>query len=98
MKRALALATVLTAASLAGCSSYRDQRIATGAVVGGTSGAIIGGVASGTPGGAIAGGAIGAVAGAVVADASRPRYYDRPYRVQRRCYWDREIGERVCRW
>ena len=98
MKRALAIASIITAASLAGCSSYRDERIATGAVVGGASGAIIGGVASGSPGGAIAGGAIGAVAGAVVADASRPRYDDRPYRVQRRCYWDREIGERACRW
>ncbi|HMN73067.1 MAG TPA: hypothetical protein PKA55_14480 [Rhodoblastus sp.] len=97
MKRALAIATVLTAASLAGCSSYREERVVTGAAVGGASGAITGGVASGTPGGAIAGGAIGAVAGAVVADATRPRYYGPRY-VGRRCYWNPEIGRRVCRW
>ncbi len=65
----------------------------TGAAVGGATGAIIGGVASGSPGGALVGGAVGAVAGGVVADATRPRY-----RSGRRCYWDREIGERVCRW
>ena len=93
VKRALAIVTVLTAASLAGCSSYREERIATGAVVGGAGGAIIGGVASGSPGGAIAGGVIGAATGAIVADATRPRY-----RSGRRCYWDPEIGERVCRW
>ena len=72
MMRALALATVIAAASLAGCSSYREERVVTGAAVGGATGAIIGGV---------------------VADATRPRY-----RSGRRCYWDREIGERVCRW
>lgn len=93
MKRALAIMTVVTAASLAGCSSYREERVVTGAAVGGATGAIIGGVASGSPGGALVGGAVGAVAGGVVADATRPRY-----RSGRRCYWDREIGERVCRW
>lgn len=93
MMRALALATVIAAASLAGCSSYREERVVTGAAVGGATGAIIGGVASGSPGGALVGGAVGAVAGGVVADATRPRY-----RSGRRCYWDREIGERVCRW
>ena len=31
MKRALALATVIAAASLAGCSSYREERVVTGA-------------------------------------------------------------------
>jgi len=93
MKRALALATIITAASLAGCSSYREERVVTGAAVGGATGAIIGGVASGSPGGALVGGAVGAVAGGVVADATRPRY-----RSGRRCYLDREIGERVCRW
>ncbi len=93
MKRALAIMTVVTAASLASCSSYREERVVTGAAVGGATGAIIGGVASGSPGGALVGGAVGAVAGGVVADATRPRY-----RSGRRCYWDREIGERVCRW
>ncbi len=93
MKRTLAIVSVLAAASLAGCSPYRQERVATGAVVGGAGGAIIGGVVSGSPGGAIAGGVIGAATGAVVADATRPRY-----RSARRCYWDAEIGERVCRW
>ena len=97
MKRALALATVIAAASLAGCSSYREERVVTGAAVGGATGAIIGNVASGTPGGALVGGAVGAVAGGVVADATRPRYY-RPRYSGRRCYWDADIGERVCRY
>ena len=97
MKRALALATVMTAASLAGCSSYRDERLVTGAAVGGATGAIVGGVASGAPGGALVGGAVGAVAGGVIADATRPRYY-RPRYAGRRCFWNPDIGRRVCRW
>ncbi len=94
MNKALAAATLLTAVSLAGCSTYREQRVATGAALGGAGGAIIGGVASNSVGGALAGGVIGAAAGAIVADATRPRYYHR----HRRCWWNPEIGRRVCRW
>jgi osmotically inducible lipoprotein OsmB len=69
-----------------GACSPRDDRVLTGAAVGGAAGAVVGGVATGTAGGAIAGGAIGAVGGAVIADATRPRG----------CYVTRS-GRTVCR-
>ena len=94
MKLRVAIPFVAAAISLAGCSSYREQRVATGAAIGGSGGAGIGGIASGTAGGAVVGGVIGAATGAIVADATRPRYYHRRHR----CWWDPDIGRRVCRY
>lgn len=66
---------VLAAASfaLAGCQTARDDRLASGALIGGGTGALVGGIAGRSVGGALVGGAIGAVAGALIADATRPR-------------------------
>ncbi len=60
--------------ALAGCQTYQQQRVATGAVVGGATGAVIGGVAGRSPGAALVGGAIGATTGAVIGSATTPRY------------------------
>lgn len=62
----------IVAAFLAGCTPS-EQRVATGAAIGGGAGAIIGAAATGTAGGALAGAAIGAASGAVIA-----RLTDRP--------------------
>jgi hypothetical protein len=62
----VALATI----TIAACTP-RQERIATGAGLGGAGGAIIGAVAAGTPEGALAGAAIGAVGGAIIADVTR---------------------------
>ena len=78
------LAVIALALLLAGCagSSRVDDRIAAGALIGGSSGALIGGLAGGTAGAAVAGGLIGAAAGAIIADATRPGwcYYWRKHR------------------
>lgn len=64
---------VLAAAlALASCQTARQDRAATGAVIGGGTGAIIGAVAGKSAGAAVAGGVIGAAAGAIIADATRP--------------------------
>jgi hypothetical protein len=81
------LVLVVLAGSVAGCSSYGDQRVANGAVAGGATGALIGGVATRSVGGAAVGGAVGAVTGAAIADSTRPR---------RQCYWDDYRQRRVC--
>ncbi len=59
--------------ALAACTA-REQRVGTGAALGGAAGALIGGAATGRVGGALAGGIIGAAGGAIIADATRPRY------------------------
>ena len=65
----LALAA-MAALTIAACTP-QQERIATGAGLGGAGGAIIGAVAAGTPQGALAGAAIGAVGGAIIADVTR---------------------------
>src|SRR5713226_4705921 len=59
--------TVVTIAGLllAGCASQspQEQRVATGATLGGATGALIGGLAGGTAGSAVAGGLAGAAVG-----------------------------------
>ena len=72
MKKILLVAAM--GLTLAGCQTARDDRMASGALIGGGTGAIIGGVASNSVGGAVAGGLIGAAAGALIADATRPGY------------------------
>ncbi len=89
-KLIIPIAMVLT---LGACANPRDNRLLGGAAIGGAGGAIIGGVATGTGGGAVVGGLIGAATGAVIADATRPRYYHR-----RHCYYNENIGRRVCRY
>jgi len=66
------LVVVAAAIALAGCQTARQERAATGALIGGGTGAVIGGVASNSVGGALAGGVIGAAAGAIIADSTRP--------------------------
>ena len=68
MKKLIVVA--LAAITIAACTP-RQERIATGAGLGGAGGAIIGAVAAGTPEGALAGAAIGAVGGAIIADVTR---------------------------
>ncbi len=77
------------ALALTACTA-REQRVATGAGIGGVAGAVVGGLATGTGGGAVAGGIIGAAGGAIIADVTRPRncrvWSDRRGRyVYRRC-------------
>jgi osmotically inducible lipoprotein OsmB len=75
-----------------GACSARDDRLLTGAAIGGAAGAVVGGVATGTGGGALIGGAIGAAGGAVIADATRPRYHHR-----KRCHYSSRYDRTVCR-
>ena len=79
------------ALSLGACATPRQERVVTGAAIGGAAGAVIGGVATGTGGGAVVGGLIGAAGGAVIADATRPRYH------HRQCYYSHRYGRTVCR-
>ena len=79
----------LAGLSLAACTP-REERIATGAGLGGAGGALIGGLAAGTPQGALAGAAIGAVGGAIIADVTRPK-------TTKRCWWDAN-GNKVCKY
>ncbi|WP_181699072.1 glycine zipper 2TM domain-containing protein [Chthonobacter albigriseus] len=65
----LALAAALSL-SVAACGNTRDQRTATGAVLGGAGGAVVGNAVGGT-GGAIVGGVGGAVAGGVIGSNSQ---------------------------
>ncbi|MDB5651650.1 MAG: hypothetical protein JWL62_3170 [Hyphomicrobiales bacterium] len=90
MKKILLVSAL--ALTLGACSSARDNRMLTGAAIGGAAGAVVGGVATGTGGGALIGGAIGAAGGAVIADATRPRYHHR-----RHCYYSSRYGKTVCR-
>jgi len=70
----IALATAATLALLlTGCETARQDRVLTGAAIGGATGGIIGGVASRSVGGALVGGVIGAAAGGIIADETRPR-------------------------
>jgi osmotically inducible lipoprotein OsmB len=87
MKKLIVIA--LATLAIAACTP-REQRVATGAGIGGAGGALIGGLASGTAGGALAGAAIGAVGGAVVADVTRPK-------TTKRCWWTAS-GNKVCKY
>ena len=61
--RKLILTAILTVTALTGCAglSERDQRIGSGAVIGGVAGNVLGGgSAIGTVGGAVLGGLVGA--------------------------------------
>ena len=84
-------AALAMALSLAACAENRhDDRILSGAAIGGVAGALIGGATTGRVGGAVAGGVIGAAGGAIIAGAT-----DQPRRYRRRCYVD-EYGYRTC--
>jgi hypothetical protein len=73
MHKMLVVSAAALALGLGGCGSTRNDRVATGALVGGTTGAVIGGVASRNVGGAVVGGAIGAVTGGLIGAATSPR-------------------------
>jgi uncharacterized membrane protein len=76
--------------SLGACATARDDRMAQGAMIGGTGGAIIGGVASGNVGGAVVGGVTGAAIGAVGADMTRPRHGNK------HCYFSEAQQREIC--
>jgi hypothetical protein len=82
MKKLLIIAGL--ALTLAGCQTAREDRMASGAVIGGAGGALIGGLAGNSVGAAVAGGVVGAAAGALIADATRPGY----------CYYRTRHGHR----
>ena len=66
---------LVAAVSLAGCGETRNERAASGALIGAGTGAAIGAVTAGNPGaGAVVGGAIGAGVGAAAGALS-----DRPW-------------------
>lgn len=74
------LAATLAVAALTGCASDRDNRILTGAAVGGVIGNVLGNGSTGaTVGGAVVGGAIGAH----TSDHRDDRYRDNRTRAQR---------------
>lgn len=95
--RALILSVALAAATLTGCAgmSQRDQRIGSGALIGG----VAGGAISGNATGALIGGVAGALIGSEV-DRNRDnrdrRYEDarRRYDECRRYYSRRDCDER----
>ncbi|MCA3599024.1 MAG: hypothetical protein IOC64_13010 [Methylobacterium sp.] len=92
MKKLTMIAGVAALGLLMGACTPREERVASGAVLGAGAGALVGGLATGRGSGALAGAAIGAVGGAVIADATRPR--SRCTRVRSNRY-----GEAVCtRW
>ena len=72
-KAVVAAAAMVSALTLAGCSTPEDYNAGRGAVIGGTTGALIGGLATGRPAGALAGAAIGAGSGAILGAAATPR-------------------------
>lgn len=79
MKKLLVIAGI--ALSLAACTAH-EQRVGTGAALGGATGAVIGGLATGRAGGAVAGGVIGAAGGAIIGAATSP-YRNCPYGTYR---------------
>lgn len=90
--RSYILAVALAAATLTGCANDRDNRILTGAAVGGVLGNVIGGGSTGaTVGGAVVGGVIGAHS----SDRHDDRRYDNRSNYQR-CR-DAGYSNRQCR-
>jgi len=75
---------------LGACATARDERMAQGAMIGGTGGAIIGGVTTGSAEGAVVGGVAGAAIGAVGADLTRPRH------SKKHCYYSNAQQREVC--
>jgi hypothetical protein len=81
-------AVMIAGLLLAGCASQspQEQRVATGATLGGATGALIGRLAGGSAGSAVAGGLAGAAVGAIASSAPPPApvvYAGPP------CYWTR---------
>jgi hypothetical protein len=83
----IALVAVALALLLSGCETARQDRVLTGAAIGGATGGVIGGVASRSWGGALAGGLIGVAAGGIIADATRPGYCYRYTKSGRKRYF-----------
>ncbi|MCA3655956.1 MAG: hypothetical protein IOC43_11025 [Methylobacterium sp.] len=73
MKKLTLIAGVAALGLVMGACTPREERAASGALLGAGAGALVGGLATGRGSGALAGAAIGAVGGAVIADATRPR-------------------------
>jgi osmotically inducible lipoprotein OsmB len=92
MKKLTMIASVAALGLVMGACTPREERVASGALIGAAAGGLIGAAATGRGGGALAGAAIGAAGGAIIADATRP---------QRECVRVRynRYGEAVCtRW
>ncbi len=79
MKTAVVL--IVAALLLSACANPRDNRMATGAAIGGVGGAVVGG-----PVGLV----VGAGAGALVADNTRRGHY------RLHCHYSQYYGRRVC--
>ena len=97
--KTLLISAVLAISTLAGCAgmSDRDQRIGSGALIGGAAGAVIGGNATSAAIGAIGGALIGSeVDRNVQRDRSDQRYWEarRRYEECRRYYSRRECDDR----
>ena len=77
--RTIILAAVIAVSTLTGCAglSERDQRIGSGAVIGGIAGSVLGGST---------GAAIGAIGGAVIGSEVDRNRTDKRYEDQRRRY------------
>jgi Glycine zipper len=84
MRNLLVIAAL--AVALAGCQTARQDRVLSGALIGGAAGATVGGVATRSVGGAVVGGVVGAAAGGIIADETRPRG---------RCYTRTESGRLI---
>lgn len=78
----------MVAAFVAGCTPS-EQRVASGALIGGGAGALVGAAATGTVEGAAVGAAVGAAGGAVIA-----RLTDRPGQCLYRDEFGREYVAR----
>ena len=83
MKKVILVATAVMAL---GACTPREERTATGALIGAGAGAIIGGAATGRAGGALAGAVIGGAGGAIIGNATTP---------DRVCYGRDEWGRSV---
>ncbi len=74
---------IAAALTLSACATARDNRMATGAAIGGASGAVVAG-----PVGLV----VGAGAGALVADNTRFHHY------RLHCHYSPYYGRRICRY
>ncbi len=81
MKKLLIIA--IAAAGIAGCTA-REERAATGAVIGAGAGAVVGGAATGSTKGALIGAAVGGTAGALIGASTTPG----------QCIYERRDGTR----
>lgn len=94
--RTIILAGALALATLTGCAglSERDQRVLSGAAIGGVVGNVVGGGSTAaTVGGAVVGGAIGSQVDRDAQARERRRQWEECMRYYSRRYCDRHYGD-----